>query len=49
LNRRATEIRNLEDKFYTKFELELTNNQKEQLDLIREYEKSLMKRKRILK
>jgi hypothetical protein len=49
LNKRDTEIRNLEDALYTRFELELTNEEKEQLDLVREYEKSLMKRKKNLK
>jgi len=49
LNKRDTEIRNLEDKLYERFDLELTNEEKEQLDLVREYEKSLMKRKKTLK
>ena len=49
LNKRDTDIRYLEDKLNTRFELELTNEEKEQLDLVREYEKTLMKRKKILK
>lgn len=49
LNKRDREIKNLEDQLYARFDLELSNEEKEQLDLVREYENSLIKRKKKLK
>jgi hypothetical protein len=46
LNKRDKEIREMEEALLKRFESELSKDEKEQLELLREHEKALQKRKR---
>jgi len=46
LTKRDREIRALEEGLLKQFENELSNEQKEQLDLVKEHEKAVKKRKK---